>query len=286
MSTETHLGQHHEHAKAGLTVKRRQAQPITVAEQEDMWNRGILGSDTPSKLLDTLVYMFRLNFALRAAQEHRNLRCDTPECESQIQIHTGDNGKWFVRYTEDTSKTRQGGINHRKITPKVVNAYENTSHPERCIVRLYAKYMSHCPKIRTNALCLRPLTTPVGSVWYGKQPVGINKLAAVVKRLCSAAGLQGHRTNHSLRASAATRLYNENFDEQVIAETTGHRSNSVRQYKRTSEHLQERASYALQGILPDVKKVCRSAPSTVTDPDSNVTVQVTCNTNLPGDHKA
>lgn len=135
-----------EHAKAGLTVKRRQAQPITVAEQEDMWNRGILGSDTPSKLLDTLVYMFGLNFALRAAQEHRNLRCDTPECESQIQIHTGDNGKRFVRYTEDTSKTRQGGINHRKITPKVVNAYENTSHPERCIVRLYEKYMSHCPQ--------------------------------------------------------------------------------------------------------------------------------------------
>ena len=37
-------------------------------------------------------------------------------------------------------------------------------------------------------------------------------------------------------ATAATRLYNAGVDEQLIMETTGHRSlEGVRSYKRTSE---------------------------------------------------
>ena len=55
-------------------------------------------------------------------------------------------------------------------------------------------------------------------------------------QLCSAASIKGYRTNHSLRATAATRLYNAGVDEQMIMETTGHRSlEGVRSYKRTSE---------------------------------------------------
>lgn len=207
-----------------------------------MWNRGILGSKTPSELLDTLVYLFGLNLALRAAQEHHNLRCGNPACISQIQVQTSRTGKRFLRYTEDTSETRQGGLAHRKLAPKVVNAYENAEQPKRCTVRLYEKYISHCPKVRTDAFYLRPLKSPISNVWYGKQPVGINKLSTVVKRLCSAAGLEGYRTSHSLRATAATRLYANEFDEQLIAETTGHRSNSIRSYKGTNESQQEKVS--------------------------------------------
>jgi integrase len=38
--------------------------------------------------------------------------------------------------------------------------------------------------------------------------------------MCEAIGLPG-RTNHSLRATAATRLYQADMDEQLIAEKTG-----------------------------------------------------------------
>lgn len=269
-----------ERTRAGFRVKRRQAQPISFDEEDTMWKSSVLGTDTPQKLFDTLLYMLGLNFALRAAQEHRNLRWGTATCPSQLEIYTKD-GKRFLRYTEDTSKTRQGGLHQRKIAPKTVSAIENTVKPERCIVRLYEKYLSHCPSVHTDAFYLRPLKEPKGNVWFSKQPVGVNTLSMVVKRLCHAAGLGGHRTNHSLRASAATRLYNCQFDEQVIAETTGHRSNSIRQYKRTSDDLKEQASLALQGITPGIrKKVCtRSGPAatstcTYAEPDSNVTVNV------------
>ena len=45
-----------------------------------------------------------------------------------------------------------------------------------------------------------------------------------MKRLCESAGITGYKTNHSLRVTAATRLFRRGVDEQVIMNVTGHRS--------------------------------------------------------------
>ena len=58
---------------AGIGVKRRQAEP-TTEEEEILWQKGILGCSGPQLLLDTMVYMNGLYFALRGGKEHRNLR--------------------------------------------------------------------------------------------------------------------------------------------------------------------------------------------------------------------
>ncbi|XP_048251972.1 uncharacterized protein LOC125380030 [Haliotis rufescens] len=71
--------------------------------------------------------------------------------------------------------------------------------------------------------------------WYLQTPVGHSTLQATVKRLCKEAGLEGTKTNHPHRATAATRLYQANEDEQMICEITGHKSEAVRSYKRTSD---------------------------------------------------
>lgn len=70
--------------------------------------------------------------------------------------------------------------------------------------------------------------------WYSSSPIGINTITTTVGNLCKKAGFVGHYTNHSLRATAASRLYSAGVDEQLIAETTGHSSNAIRRYKRTS----------------------------------------------------
>ena len=60
-------------------------------------------------------------------------------------------------------------------------------------------------------------------------------------------------TCHSLRRSGATRLYDSGVPEQLIQETTGHRSSDgVRTYKCTSSALKREASEILQGS--DVEK--------------------------------
>ena len=52
--------------------------------------------------------------------------------------------------------------------------------------------------------------------------------------MCEQVGIHG-KTNHSLRATGATRLLAANVPEKLIAECTGHRSTAgLRVYERTS----------------------------------------------------
>ena len=66
------------------------------------------------------------------------------------------------------------------------------------------------------------------------QPMGRHKLSEIVSELLSQIGVSGKISNHSLRASAVTHLYQQDVDEQLIMEHTGHCSNAVRLYKHTS----------------------------------------------------
>ena len=98
-------------------------------------------------------------------------------------------------------------------------------------------YTSLCPdNVSTTAFYLQPLPKPRPSHWFSSKPLGHNTLNHMVKEMCSAAGIKGHKTNHSLRATAATRLFHAGIDEQLIMERTGHHSvDGVRSYKRTSQ---------------------------------------------------
>ncbi len=84
-------------------------------------------------------------------------------------------------------------------------------------------------------------------------PVGHNTLQLTVPRLCSSAGIEGYKTNHSLRVTAATRLYQAGVDEQLIMKRTGHRSimsirlaTRLRLYKRVSDIQEQAVSAILQ----------------------------------------
>ena len=66
-------------------------------------------------------------------------------------------------------------------------------------------------------------------------PVGHNTLSQTVSRLCKTAGIPRFKTNHSLRVTTATRLFQSGIDEQLIMDRTGHRSiDGIRRYKRVS----------------------------------------------------
>ena len=53
-----------ERAKKGIGINRKHAQVIILQEADTLWQKGILGTDTPEKLLDTLFDVVGLNFAL------------------------------------------------------------------------------------------------------------------------------------------------------------------------------------------------------------------------------
>ena len=62
--------------------------------------------------------------------------------------------------------------------------------------------------------------SPRGDQWYSRAPLGHNTLSEMVPQLCTKAGITGRKTNHSLRVTCATRLYQEAVDEQLIMENT------------------------------------------------------------------
>ena len=113
-------------------------------------------------------------------------------------------------------------------------------------------YNAHCPEDRPdNAFYLKPLEKPRGDCWYTKSPIGHNTLARTINGLFESAGISGHFTNHSLRATAATRMFDAGVDEQLIMNRTGHSSTSgVRSYKRITHGLREMTSSVLNAPNP------------------------------------
>ena len=83
--------------------------------------------------------------------------------------------------------------------------------------------------------------------------------------MCEQAGIPGFRTNHSLRATTATRLHQSGcVEEQEIMQRTGHRSTeAVRSYKRTSREQLEQVSDVLNNDSntndSNTKKLCYSS---------------------------
>ena len=199
----------------GVGSTRKQAETLTEAEEDSLWEKGLLGDHTPQTLLDTIIFYNGYYFALRSGREHRQLR-NNP-CQIQVVEHPGERS--FLRYTEDVSKNRPGGLKGRNIKPKVVLQHANLENPKRCFVRLFKLYMSLRPNnVPADAFYLRPAIHPTATCWYSKQPLGHTKLSKTVARLCSSAGIQGHKTNHSLRATTTSRLYHSGVDEQLVME--------------------------------------------------------------------
>ena len=231
-----------------VTKPVKAAEPITLEDEETLWGMHVLGEENPDQLRDTLLFLVGLTFALRGGKEQRSLRA--PGFDPQIVVKRNEKGVKFLQYTEDFhSKTNQGGIADRKHVNKSVRAYGHSCQ-ERNIVYLYEKYVSLLPKeSKSDALykyaAVSAKRTP--HTWYVDKPVGINVLSKCVGNLMAKIGREGKFTNHSLRVSAATRMFNEGIEEQVVKEKTGHRLDAVRAYKRTAEHLLVNAEKAAIG---------------------------------------
>ena len=101
----------------GLGAKRRQAEPIPVSEENVPRKKGLLGCTTPRVLVDTMVFLCGLYFALGSSQEHRSLTFD------QLELFEPYNGPAYLSYIENASKNNTGGLVQRKVQSKQVIPY-------------------------------------------------------------------------------------------------------------------------------------------------------------------
>ena len=79
--------------------------PILEEHEQILWEKGILGEDSPDKLRQTVFFLIGVRFGLRGLKEQYELRRYP---DSQINI-VKIGGKDALVYREFQSKTRQGG---------------------------------------------------------------------------------------------------------------------------------------------------------------------------------
>lgn len=121
-------------SRRGLGIHRKRAEVISEEQEEYMWKHNILGTNTPQKLLNKLLFLLGVNFAPRSGKEHWNLCVGN---YSQISEVKERNCLKYLEYKEDVSKTNRGGLQHRNVKLKVTHAYTNPRTPERCPVLIY-----------------------------------------------------------------------------------------------------------------------------------------------------
>jgi len=65
------------------------------------------------------------------------------------------------------------------------------------------------------------------NVWYTKEVLGKNTISSIMKGLSQKAGLSKPYTNHCVRASTVTTLYQAGIDTQQICSITKHKNEST-----------------------------------------------------------
>ena len=140
----------------------------------------------------------------------------------------------YLQYTEVVSKNNPGGLQGQKTAPKVVKHYANIEEPSWCFFRIFKIYNSLCPSnCPLDAFYLKPLSSIKNGCGFSSLAIGHNTLQNMMQNMCKRASISIYKTNHSLRATKATRSFWEDVDVQLIIERTGHHSvDGVLSYKR------------------------------------------------------
>ena len=226
--------------REGVGANVKHAAAFSPAEENALWDLRVSSDHAPVTLQRAVFFYVGKVFCLRGGQELRYFKISKFVCST-------DPG---YTYVENGSKNRSG-VN-TKETNTVVLVYASPSTPPHCLVYLLDLYISKLPaeSKERDVFCLRPAAgVPAGRTapWYERALVGKEKLRTFVATMCQEAGI-APKTNHSLRATGATALFNANVLEKMIRDVTGHRSNSLQLYEHpTLQQKQAVSSVLVQG---------------------------------------
>ncbi|CAC5398682.1 unnamed protein product [Mytilus coruscus] len=185
------------------------------------WHDLVLYTSAPIGL--NLLSWFKL-FGL-SVDEHRNLSVD------QFELGKDQTGS-YILFKGRANKTYKGGLNQRNLSAKNLKHY--LQNP--VLFKIYEQYLNIVRDLNGTVFYRRPLDK--GSIKFGEQSVGVNKLSNIMKTMCAEAGIEGYFTNHSGKRTCATTLYQTGVPEQDFMNRTCHTSvESVRKYKRASNEM-------------------------------------------------
>ena len=229
---------------AGVGSSATHTEGISPEDEDLLWSSGVLNVETPLGLLRAVFYYNGKCFCLRGGQEHRDFKL------SQLKRM---NGPDRYIYYENSSKNRKGGISELRLEHKNVYSFANPEVGVRCHVFLLDLYIKKLPEDahQKDLFYCRPLPNkPIDDEkpWYSAVPVGRNQLSKMVSSMCEEAKVEGKKTNHSLRVSGASTLFDAGVPENIIQSRTGHRSlDALRLYEPVTDDQGMKISKILSG---------------------------------------
>ena len=86
--------------KDGIGVSKVQACPVTVAEEQQLWESGVIGTSTPTSLLNAVFCYCGLHLYLHGGDEHRSLKLSRFAIKTVQNPTASNEGVKCLMYTE------------------------------------------------------------------------------------------------------------------------------------------------------------------------------------------
>ena len=123
----------------GVGSQSRPTEVLTPADEEKLWQTGVLSVETPKGLLNAVLFYNGKNFMLRGGAEHCELKF------SQLTRDFTSDGLLCFTYTENHFKNRCRGFNQLDIENKVVEQFQDLRAGDRCHTCHLHLYISKVP---------------------------------------------------------------------------------------------------------------------------------------------
>ena len=184
------------------------ADSLTDGEINKLYEVKQLGKHNPASVLNTLWLNNTVNFGLRSVNEH------LAKPWGDVSLHTeAETDAQWLENNERQTKTRTGENpkDIRKVKPKMWATPEN---PKKCLVEIYKLYLAKRPDAYNAPFYASPVTKEkdprLNDKWLKSQPVGINKIASLMKNMAVHIPSSTGKclTNHSARKHLVQKLTN------------------------------------------------------------------------------
>ena len=182
------------------TVSEPKTSEAFSREEEDrLWSSGALSTENPKGLLRAAFYLNGRNFGLVGGDKHRQLKIS--------QLKRVSHPPRYV-YTRCVPENQHVPFTGKKTRPQSICIDAVAEKGTRCHVHVLDLYLQKLPPeaLENDVFYVQPeafFIDPTKS-WFTAKPVGLNALGRMVRDICADAGIEGLKTNQSLRASGAT----------------------------------------------------------------------------------
>ncbi|XP_078597018.1 uncharacterized protein LOC144873494 [Branchiostoma floridae x Branchiostoma japonicum] len=207
--------------------------PILTSDITKMFKTKTLSVDNPVALQRLVFFYLSFYFCQRGRENLRNFKV------GDFIPNTEGGRKYYTLKNNENQKNHPDRLRENQPSPRL---YESPNDTRPCPVQAFELY---CSKLSKKCMYLfqRPnMQWKPGyhtDQWYFSQPVGQNKLGAMMRDISKAAGLSKFYTNHSVTVTAIKALDKAGFESRVIMSLSGHRAEtSVRRNTQSSEGRQ------------------------------------------------